>query len=253
MYVEPTWVFRLKVMLLGSLRWRYDVNTCVEQTGYNARKEGFSVYFPEGESRTGQYYPLNQVEIKGGIFSPEVKVVVGPNATQIYFSVIDVPSMDQLENILDNLDQVEQILNQVVVFTPNEVARFSSQTKRPVMSITMLKTQHMLNEGFNETLGKVTELAIKDFSLSCISLAQGKNVPPKQLDAILSGLIKIQRDLIQRAKEQDDENAEKYERELNEMILYSKHFEAELASAKSRADIKKIIEKYSSKLFGILD
>jgi len=239
--------------MLDSLRWKYEVQTYVEETGSQARSRGFSVIYLEGQSRTGQLYPLNQVEIKGGDFDSDVRVVVGPQVTQIYFSIKEIPSMEGLEYILDNLEKVEQILNEVVIFAPNEIARFNMETKRPVMSIGMLKTQYMLKEGVNRALGMFYELVLKEISYANISLAQGKVLPLKRLDVILSELIKIQRGLIQRAKEQGNEKAEKYEHELNEMILYSKRFEAELASAKSPAHIKKIIEKYSSKLFGFSD
>ena len=86
MYVEPTWVFRTQVKILGSLRWRYNIKTYVEDTGYQARERGLSVFFPEGETTTEKKYPLNQVELWGGDFDPNVKVVVSPSVTQIYFS-----------------------------------------------------------------------------------------------------------------------------------------------------------------------
>lgn len=238
---------------MDPLRWQYKIQAYVEETGSQARSRGFSVIYLEGQSRTGQIYPLNQVEIKGGDFDSDVRVVVGPQVTQIYFSIKEIPSMEGLEYILDNLEKVEQILNEVVIFAPNEIARFNREIKRPVMSIGMLKAQYMVKEGVNRALGMFYELILKEISYANISLAQGKIVPLKRLDVILSELIKIQRGLIQRAKEQGNEKAEKYEHEFNEMILHSKRFEAELASAKSPADIKKIIEKYSSKLFGFSD
>ena len=70
-----------------------------------------------------------------------------------------------------------------------------------------------------------------------------------QLNSILSGLVKIQHELIQSAKEQGNDKVEKYELELNEMIMYSNLFEAEIGLAKTQDEIRKIIEKYSSKLF----
>jgi hypothetical protein len=253
LYVEPTWVLRFKVKLLGSLRWKYDVDTYVEDTGQRANEQGFSVSLSEGQTTTGNVYPLNQVKLWGGDFGSNVKVVVGPHVTQIYFSVIDVPSSEELETVLDNLDKIESILNEVVVFTPDETVRFSVKTRRPVMSISMLKTTKMLNGGFNDTIQKINELATKEFSKVIISLVQGKIASLTKLNSIISMLIRVQRETIRLAKEQGNENAEKYERELDKNILWSNRFNAEITLAKSQDEIRKIIEKYSSKLFGIPD
>ena len=92
--------------ILGSLRWKYNVDSYVEDTQQRAREHGFSAFLSEGQSRTGSVYPLNQVELWGGNFDPRVRVVVSPHVTQIYFSVVDVPSIDELETVLNNLDKV---------------------------------------------------------------------------------------------------------------------------------------------------
>lgn len=189
---------------MASLQWKYEVQTYVEETGSQARNEGFSVIYLEGQSRTGQSFPLNQVEIKDGDFDSDVKVVVGPQVTQIYFSIEEAPSTEDLEFILDNLDKVEQILNEVVIFTPDEIARFNMETRKPVMSIGMLKTQHMLKEEVNKAFEMLYQLILSEISYAHISLAQGKDVSLKRLNAILSELIKTERGLIQMAKEQDD-------------------------------------------------
>ena len=229
------------------------IQTYVEETAYKARSKGFSATFFEGQSRTGEPYPLNQIEITGDDFGSDVRVIVGPQVTQVYFSISDIPSIDEVENILDNLDQVEQILNEVVIFAPNEMAKYDMETKRPVMSLPMLKIQNMLNKEVNRALDMLNELVFREISHANVSWAKGNFVPPKRLESLLGGLIKIERGLIQRAKEAGSDKAEKYELQLNEMIWQSKRFEAELASAKSRADIRKLIEKYSSKLFSFSD
>ena len=190
--------------MLDSLRWKYEVQTYVEETGSQAKRGGFSVIYLEGQSRTGQAFPLNQVEIKDGDFDSDVKVVVGPQVTQIYFSIEEIPSMEGLGFVLDNLDKVEETLNEVVVFAPNEIERFNMESRRPVMSIGMLKTQHMLKEGINKAIEMLYELVLKEISYAHISLAQGKGVSLKRLNTILGELIKTEQDLIQMAKEQDD-------------------------------------------------
>ena len=230
---------------MDPLRWQYKIQAYPEETGSQARSRGFSVVYLEGQSRTGQLYPLNQVEIKGGDFDSDVRVVVGPRVTQIYFSIEEMPSMEGLEYILDNLDKVEQILNEVVIFAPNEIARFNMETKRPVMSIGMLKTQHMLKGEIHKVFDRFFELVLKEISQAHIFLAQGKiGYAMQRLDVFLSELVNFERGLIQMAKEQGLKEAEKWEEELNKSISTSKLLETELALAKSPAEINRIIKKY---------
>ncbi len=172
---------------MGPLRWKYRIQINLEKTEQNAKAKGLSVRSLEGQSRTiGEPFPLNQTEIRSDNFNPNFRVVVGCKVTQIYFSIKEMSSMDELENMLDNLDNVENILNNIVIFTPSETSRFNMKTRKPVMSIGMLKTQKMLHDGFNDVIQMYMELAIKEFSKANISLAQGKIVPPQQLNTILS-------------------------------------------------------------------
>lgn len=229
---------------MDSLRWKYGIQAYVEETGSQARSRGFSVIYLEGQSRTGQLFPLNQVEIKGGDFDSDVRVIVGPQVTQIYFSIKEIPSMEGLGYILDNLEKVEQILNEVVIFAPNEIARFNMETRKPVMSIGMLKTQFKLNEEFHRVLEKVGGLVLREFAQAFVYVSQGKiGYALKRMDALSSELLNFQRDLIRMAKEQGIEEADKWESEL----LESERFEAELASARSPIELRNLLEKYWSK------
>jgi hypothetical protein len=133
-----------------SLRWKYQLQVDIEDTRDFSRSKGFSVIELEGQSRRyNEPYPLNQIEIKGADLSSDVKVVVSPRSTQIYFSVDGVLGIKELENLLDNLGKVEQILNEVVVFFPNESVRFSMEARTPIMNDGMLKTWYMLKEELN--------------------------------------------------------------------------------------------------------
>jgi hypothetical protein len=101
---------------------------------------------------------------------------------------------------------------------------------------------------------KLYELIIREASLVPIFLVQGKiGYGIERLDALSRELTKFQHDLIQMAKEQGIEGADKWENLLNEMTLESKSFEAELASARSPIEFKNIFDKYLSKAFDFGD
>lgn len=236
---------------MDPLRWRFKIRVDVEETGCLARSRGFSVYEFEGQSRTNEeLYPLNQIEVKGWDLSSKVKVIVGPKVTQVYFYVENVPEINELENIVMNLGKVEQILNEVVVFAPDETARFSMETEIPVMSSGMLKTQYKLNEGFHRVLERFGGRVLNELVRAFVCLSQGKiGYAMKRMDALSSELLNFQRNLIQWAKEQGIAEAEKWESEL----LESERFEAELASARSPIELKNLLEKYWSKFFDFGD
>jgi len=238
-----------------SLRWKYQLQVDIEDTRDFSRSKGFSVIELEGQSRRyNEPYPLNQIEIKGANLGSDVKVVVSPRSTQIYFSVDGVPGVKELENLLDNLGKVEQILNEVVVFFPYESVRFSMEARIPIMDDGMLKTWYMLKEELNRAYEKLYELILREASLVPIFLVQGKiGYGIERLDALSRELAKFQHDLIQMAKEQGIEGADKWENLLNEMTLESKSFEAELASARSPIEFRNIFDKYLSKAFDFGD
>ena len=93
-----------------------------------------------------------------------------------------MPSIEEVEIILDNLDKGENILNEVVVFTPNEMNRFNMKTRKPVMSVGLLKITKRVNDGFNDAIQTINELAIKEFLKANISLVQGKIVHPNAIE-----------------------------------------------------------------------
>lgn len=232
---------------MTELRWRYKLNVCIEETWQSACNSGFSVRMLEGQSRTNEeLYPLNQIEIKGWDLSSKVKVIVSPTVTQVYFYIENIPEINELENIAMDLGKVEQILNEVVVFAPDETARFSMETKIPVTSPSMLKTECMLKEKIHRASERLYELVLSEISLAHILLAEGKiGYALKRMGALSSELLNFQRNLIQWAKEQGIAEAEKWEREL----LASERFEAELASARSPMELRNLLEKYWSKGF----
>ena len=221
----------------------------VEDTRDFAMDKGLQVFELEGQSRRFlEPYPLNQIKIKGRALGSNVKVIVSPYTSQIYFSIEDAPGIDKLENLVENLWQVEQILNEVVVFVPDETVRFNMETRTPVMSIGMLKVQYMLKEKLNWAFEKLFELILTEISHAFILSARGKpDYAMKRMDALFGEFVNFQRNLIQMAKDQGIEEAEKCESELNEMISQSKRFEAELAFAKSPSEFRNILDKYLSK------
>jgi hypothetical protein len=234
-----------------SLRWKYQLQVDIEDTRDFSRSKGFSVRELEGQSRRyNEPYPLNQIEIKGADLGSDVKVVVSPCSTQIYFSVNDVPGIKELENLMDNLGKVEQILNEVVVFFPDESVRFSMAARTPVMTDGMLKTWYILKEELNRGYEKLYELVLGEASLVPIFLIQGKiGCAIRRLEVLVNELVNCQRDLIKLAKDQDVTEAEKWEIELNEMLIESKRFEAELALARSPIEFRNILDKYLIKAF----
>jgi len=236
---------------LGSLRWRYKIQVDVEETAKNARSKGFSVRLLEGQSRThGEPYPLNQIEIKGGSLTSNIKVIVSPHRTQIYIFIKDIPDIDELERILKDRERTEQVLDDIVIFAANETARFSVDTMIPVMSPSMLKTQQKLTAKIREAFDGLNGLFQREIIRTSAYLTRGKVALAKnRMDAFLHELDNLQRNLIQFAKEQGFKEAEELEEQINEMISTSKRFEAELALAQSPIEIDKILKKYQKSLF----
>ena len=223
------------------LRWRFRINADVEETERLARSKGLSARPLEGQSRTNEeLYPLNQVEIKGWNLTSNVKVIVSPTVTQVYFD-IESCGIEELENITVSLGKVERILNEVVVFAEDEAARFSMETEVPVMSIGMLKAQYALKEEVHRAVEGLYELMLKEVSLVPVFLAQGKiGYAISRLDTLSNGLVNMYHELIQRAKEQGFEEAAEWEAQ-------SLQFEVELASARSPADFANLFGKYLDK------
>jgi len=231
---------------MDPLRWKYELQANVEQTGNHARSKGFSVRLFEGQSATyWQPYPLNQIEIKGGNLDPNVRVIVSSQVTQIYFSINDIPDIEELENIIGNLGEVEQILNEVVIFAPNETTRFSMETEIPVLSYSMLRTQQKLTVRFHEALEKLEGMVLNEIVQAFVSLTRGKIAYAwKRIEVFLHELVDLQRNLIQMAKEQGIKEAEKWKEELDKSISASRQLETELASAQSPIEVDRILKKY---------
>jgi len=229
---------------MDPLRWRFKINVDVEETGYVAESKGFSVHWLEGQSRTNEeLYPLNQIEIKGWDLDSKVKVVISPRVTQVYFYLESTPGIVELENIVADLGKVEQIMNEVTVFSPNETARFSVETEIPVMSIGLLKTQDMLKEHLQKVLYDLTELFLKELTNCHILMAEGKiGYAMKRLESLSRELYNSQRSLIDWAKEQGIADAKKWESSL----LQLERFEAEVRSVRLPIDLKNLINKYWS-------
>lgn len=230
---------------MDPLRWRFKIQAYVEETANHASGKRFLVRHLEGQSRTGQPYPLNQIEIKGEDLGSNVRVVVSPHVTQVYFYVEDIPGIEGLENIVRNLGEVEQILNEVVIFAPDEIAKFSVETEIPVLSVSMLMTRERVVSECNKALDKLEGIVLNEISLAFISFTRGKIVhAKKRIEVILNELIKGQRGLIQMAKEQGIKGAKKWEEELDKMVSTSRCLETELASAQSPAEIDEILKRY---------
>jgi len=221
------------------LRWKFKINVNVEETGKRANNKGFFIRQLEGQSRTYEEpYPLNQIEIKGCDLGSKVKVVVSPTVTQVYFNVKDVSEISELENAIMDLVKVEEILNNVVVFTKNETARFSMETEIPVMSIGMLKAQHVLKERIHKAFEDLYELIFKEISLFSVLCIEGRiSYAIARLDIFSNKLVDMLRELIQKAKEQGIMEAEKWEDKFLQ-------FEAELASARSPHEFEDLFAKY---------
>lgn len=231
---------------MDPLRWSYKIQVDIEKTEENARNKGFSVMCFEGQSRTlGEPFPLNQIEIKNGEFGSDTRVIVSPSVTQIYLSINDIPSIEELEHIVKHLEEVEQVLNDTVVFGLGETARFGRDTEIPILSVSMLKTQRKLGETFHKALDELQGIFLSEFVRAFVLLTRGEIAyGKKRLEVFLRELTKMERGLIQMAKEQGFKEAKKWEEELNRTLLTSKRFETELALARTPVEINMILKRY---------
>ena len=80
-----------------SISWTYNLKADVEETESNAKAQGFEARLYESVTKNfSHHFPMNQVEVSGGNLSPNIKVHVGPNVTQIYYSIDSPSTLDSL-------------------------------------------------------------------------------------------------------------------------------------------------------------
>jgi len=203
-----------------SIRWTYDLKVDVEETEKNSKTQGFEVRLLEGETKNFvQHYPLNQVKISGGDLSPNIKVHVGPNVTQIYYSIESSLTLDYLERMVSDVESAERILNCVVVFAPDETARFGKETSKPVKSTSMLKLQINLKDGFSRILEEWQRSYMCEIDQILSIAFQGQPFLAQQrLNGLLNDLTSFYLEIVKMARDQGLPEADKWDEELKRLL-----------------------------------
>lgn len=203
-----------------SIRWKYNLKVDVEETESNAKKQGFEARLLEGESRTyHQHYPLNQVKISGGNLSPNMKVHVGPNVTQVYYYIESHPTLETLEKMVSDVEIAERILNYTIIFAPDEIARFGKATAKPVESVSMLKLQTNLRDGFNKTLDEFERIFMCEIDKILFDATQGRTLfAANRIKALLDELTRFYKEIVNLAREWGLSEAEKWDEDLKKIL-----------------------------------
>lgn len=196
-----------------SIRWTYDLKVDVEESEKNLKVQGFEARCLEGETKNFvQHYPLNQVIINGGNLSPNVSVHVGPNVTQIYYSIESPSTLDTLERMISDVESAERILNCTIVFAPEETARFGKDTSKPVLSTSTLKLQISLKDGFDKILNELERSYMCEIDKIYFDAFQGRPFLAQQrLKALLDNLNRFCAEIIKMARDQGLPETDKWE------------------------------------------
>ena len=204
---------------MASLRWTYRIRSQLEETKENATKKGFEAFWLFGTSKTGNEFPLNQLKIKGGELSPKIRIQVSPNSTQLYYYVKGIISVDDLGTILSEKEDAERILNDLIIFMPDEISRFSLKTAVPVESLAMLKLEYRLKELSNENLETYRDIAFKQAIGDLITGVRG-NIPQAKvsLENLIGSVSSFAKRLIHESKESGNPDAAILEHDLNEVL-----------------------------------
>lgn len=208
------------VIAMVSIRWKYHLRVDIEETECNAKAQGFETRLLEGETKNfRQHYPLNQVKISGGKLSPNLKVHVGPNVTQIYYYIEAPSTLEILKKMVSDVESAERILNYTVVFAPDETARFGKDESKPIMSTSMLTLQIGLGGIFNKILDELGRKYMCEIEKSLFDAVQGRPfLAEKRLTAMLDELTRFYREIVNIAREQGSPDADRWEEELDRIL-----------------------------------
>ena len=192
----------------------------MEETESVAKAQGFQARLLEGETKNYvQHYPLNQVKISGGNLSPNIKVHVGPNVTQIYYYLKSPSTFNALERMVSDLENAETILNYTIVFAPDETGRFGKDTIKPVMSWNMLKLQISLKDGFNKFLDEFERGWMRELEKCLLDVAHGQPfLAQRRLDDLLDELTRFYMEIVEMAREQGLPQVDKWDEDLKKIL-----------------------------------
>jgi hypothetical protein len=208
------------VIAFVSIRWKYDLKVNVQETENNSKAQGFESRLLEGETKNfSQHYPLNQVKISGGNLSPKIRVHVGPNVTQIYYSLENPSTFETLQRMVSDVENTERILNYTIVFAPDENARLGKDTGKPVMSTSMLKLQIHLKDVFKKFLDDLGQFCMREIAKSFLDIAQGKPfLAEKRLSTSLDELTRFYAEIVKIARDQGLSQADKWDEDLKKIL-----------------------------------
>jgi CxxC motif-containing protein len=209
----------LSVIALAYLRWVYKIKSLVADTKESADDKGLEAFWLYGTTKTAREYPLGQIKIKGGELSPRIKIHISPTSTQLFYYVKGEINMSDLENILSEKEAAERILNDAVIFAPDETKHFSVKTAKPVESLAMLKMDKRLHELFDQALNAYGDAVIEQ-GMKALETGVKGNLPlaSAQLRYLIDELALSGRKLIEDAKKSGNGNALQLERDFNEAL-----------------------------------
>ena len=209
----------MSVIALAYLRWVYKIKSQVADTKESADDKGLEAFWLYGTTKTAREYPLGQIKIKGAELSPKIKIHVSPTSTQLYYYVKGQINMDDLQIILSEKENAEKILNETIIFAPDETKRFNVKNAKAVESFAMLKMEKRLNELFDQSLKAYGNAA---FELGMDALLTGVkgNTPlaKAQLRDLIDEVASAGRRTIDEAKKSGHPDVAKLERDFNEVL-----------------------------------
>ena len=117
------------------------------------------------------------------------------------------------------MESAERILNCTIVFAPDETTRFGKDTSKPVMSISTIKLQTNLKDGFNKILNELERSYMCEIDKIFFDAIQGRPfLAQQQLKALLDNLTGFYAEIVKMARDQGSPEADKWEEELKKIL-----------------------------------
>jgi hypothetical protein len=225
-------------------RWKYKVKINVEETSFEAQKRGFFCRPLEGQPKNkkgqngwGEHYPLGQYEITGGNLPSHSKIQISPKTTQIFFFGPELPKpstfsletfesfLEGMESLIRNLEKAESLMNELSSFLPDEKERFGKATRTQTKVPAMYRLKITSEEAFQELLDDIMNKFYSELDNITRDMFQNRTpftatLANQRLNTLIKELVFFQREIIKSAKERKDPNAQKWEDNLNNSLMF---------------------------------
>jgi hypothetical protein len=205
---------------LVCLSWKYSIRIDIDETAANANRNGLTVIWLYGQSRTyHQEYPLNQIRFIGASLNPKLRVQISPNSTEFFYDTENLAELDEVEKTLCVVEDAERVLNLTVTFASGETRRFGSEIKKPIPSIPMLRLQMNLENKKQETWDKIQNIVLHQINEAFADMSRGNyHLAGMRIESVIIELVEEHQNLMNLAREWNDPHVQEWETKFRKMM-----------------------------------